>query len=205
MENRNPVHNDCRILDHGLRRDDGKIIKKRFLDCYAMKNGKTMKINVVLLVALLSSSTVAFAEELTDAKKAAIKELMDMTGSAQIGEMFANAFLQQMTVALKSINPEIPPRAFTILEEEVNAVIREEMLEKDSLYELIYPIYHNYLTLEDTRELIAFYNTPVGRKMIRVMPQLTQESMQAGQAWGQSLGPIMQQRIANRLEKEGIK
>jgi hypothetical protein len=164
-----------------------------------------MKIKVVLLVAGLVLSNLALAEELTDVKKAAIKELMDITGSAQIGEMFATAFLQQMTMALKSINPEIPPRAFTLLEEEINAVIREEMLEKGSLYELIYPIYHKYLTLEDTRELIAFYNTPVGRKIIRVMPQLTQEAMHAGQLWGQSLDPVMQQRIAKRLEKEGIK
>ena len=164
-----------------------------------------MKVKTVLLLVGLSLSTIVFAEELTDAKKAAIKELMDITGSAQIGEMFAAVFLQQMTLALKSINPEIPPRAFTILEEEINAVIREEMLEKGSLYELIYPVYHKYLTLEDTRALIAFYQTPVGRKVIRVMPQLTQEAMYAGQLWGQSLDPVMQQRIAERLEKEGIK
>jgi len=164
-----------------------------------------MKVKAVLLLVGLSLSTIAFAEELTNAKKAAIKELMDITGSAQIGEMFAAAFLQQMTMALKSINPEIPPRAFTILEEEINAVIREEMLEKGSLYELIYPVYHKYLTLEDTRALLAFYNTPVGRKTIRVMPQLTQEAMLVGQLWGQSLDELMQQRIAQRLEKEGIK
>jgi len=163
-----------------------------------------MKIKAVLLVAVLSLSTLALAEELTDAKKAAIRELMDITGSAQRGEMFAAVFLQQMTMALRSINPEIPPRAYTIMEEEINAVIRKEMLEKDSLYELIYPVYHKYLTLEDTRALIAFYNTPVGRKTIRVMPQLTQEAMQAGKLWGQSLDAIMHQRIADRLEKEGI-
>jgi len=164
-----------------------------------------MRIKVVLLAAGLALSPIALAEELTDAKKASIKELMDITGSAQRGEMFAAVFLEQMTMALKSINPEIPPEAFTIMEEEINAVIKEEMLGKESLYELIYPIYHKYLTLEDTRELIAFYNTPVGRKTIRVMPQLTQEAMQAGRLWGQSLDAIMQQRIARRLEKEGIK
>ena len=165
-----------------------------------------MKVKVVVLLLLgLSLSTPALSEELTDAKKAAIRELMDITGSAQIGEMFAAAFLQQMTQAMKNMNPEIPPRAFTILEEEINAVIREEMLEKGSLYDLIYPVYHNYLTLEDTRALLAFYNTPVGRKMIRVMPQLTREAMLVGQSWGQSLDDLMQQRIAERLEKEGIK
>lgn len=165
-----------------------------------------MRVKVVVLLLLgLSLSALALSEELTAAKKAAIRELMDITGSVQIGEMFAAAFLQQMTLAMKNMNPEIPPRAFTILEEEINAVIREEMLEKDSLYDLIYPVYHKYLTLEDTRALLAFYNTPVGRKTIRVMPQLTREAMLAGQSWGQSLDDLLRQRLAQRLEKEGIK
>jgi uncharacterized protein len=163
-----------------------------------------MKVKVILCLAGLLLSATVFSEQLTDEKKSAIRELMDITGSAQMGEMFAAAILQQMTLALKSMNPEIPARAFTLLEEEINAVIREEMLEKGSLYELIYPVYHKFLTLEDTRALLAFYKTPVGRKTIRVMPQLTQEAMQAGELWGQSLGSIIQQRIAQRLEKEGI-
>ena len=122
-----------------------------------------------------------------------------------MGQLFANAFVQQMTKVLKSTNPDIPHRALTILEEEVNTLIEEEMIEKGSFYEVIYPIYHKYLTIEDIKALIAFYKTPVGKKTITVLPQLTQESMHAGQVWGQSLGPIIQKRLAKRFEEEGIK
>jgi hypothetical protein len=163
-----------------------------------------MKIKIVILMVGLVFSTTVCAGELTATKKAAIKELMDITGSAQIGQLFANAFVQQMTNVLKSTNPDIPPKALIIIGEEVNAVIQEEMTEKESFYELIYPIYHKYLTIEDINELITFYKTPVGKKVITVMPQLTQESMHAGQVWGQSLGPIIQKRLAKRFEEEGI-
>ena len=37
------------------------------------------------------------------------------------------------------------------------------------------------------------------------MPQLVQESMLAGQRWGQSLGPLIENRIKQRFKEEGIK
>lgn len=163
-----------------------------------------MKVKAILLVICIILVNPAFGEELSQEKKDVIKELMEISGVAKIGEMFSKAFVQQMTAVLQKTNPNITPKAFTILEEEVNAVMREEMIEKDTFYELIYPIYHKYLTLADIRKLIAFYKTPVGKKVVTVMPQLTQESMLAGQSWGQSLGPVIQQRIKERFEKEGI-
>ena len=41
-------------------------------------------------------------------------------------------------------------------------------------------------------------------KAISVMPQMAQEGMRAGQAWGQSLEPEIERRITARFEKEGI-
>ena len=158
-----------------------------------------------IIVIGLAFSTTVFAGELTDTKKAVIKELMDVTGSAQMGQLFANAFVTQMSEILRTTNPNIPPRAITILEEEVNAVINAEMTGEGRFYELIYPIYHKYFTVKDIKELIAFYKTPIGKKAITVMPQLTQESMITGQMWGESLGPIIQERLSKRFEKEGIK
>jgi hypothetical protein len=165
-----------------------------------------MKISIAILcVCFLFVSSVGYCEEFTREKKDAINELMSITGAAQMGELFGNAFVQQLTNILKKTNPEIDPRALEILKKEVMALIHEEMVEKESLQKLIYPIYHKYLTLEEIRELVRFYKTPVGKKAISVMPKMAQEAMQAGQAWGQSLGPVIQQRVLARLEKEGIK
>ncbi len=162
------------------------------------------RIKTIIIVIVLAFSTTISAGELTDTKKAAIKELMNITGSARMGQLFANAFVIQMSNVLRTTNPDIPPRAFTILEEEVNTIIEEEMIKKGNFYELIYPIYHKYFTLNDIKALIAFYKTPVGKKAVTVMPQLTQESMITGQMWGQTLGPIIQERLTKRFEKEGI-
>lgn len=52
--------------------------------------------------------------------------------------------------------------------------------------------------------MVEFNNTEFGKKIIRVMPKITQEGMQAGQQFGQTLGPKIQQRIVARFQKEGI-
>ena len=87
---------------------------------------------------------------------------------------------------------------------EVNSLIHEELKQKESLHPYMYPIYHKYLTLEETKGLIKFYETPLGKKVISVMPKMTQEGMQAGQIWGQFISEKLQKRVRERLKKEGI-
>jgi hypothetical protein len=163
--------------------------------------------NLVLAITLCCFFTpsLAYCDELTLEKEAAIKELLKVTGVTQMGELFGNVFAQQMTQVLKKSKPDIDPKAFDIIKEEVESLMHEELVVKESLLPFMYPIYHKYLTLEETNGLIRFYKTPLGRKTISVMPKMTQEGMKAGQEWGQSIGPKFQQKVLDRFKKEGIK
>ncbi len=132
-----------------------------------------MKTSVFALIICLSLSTLSLAEELTDKKKAAIKELMDITGAAEIGQMFSKAVVEEMSNVLKQSNPNVPELAFTIMAEETNAVVEREMSAGGNFYKLIYPIYHKYFTNKDLNALIKFYKSRVGKKTISVLPSLT--------------------------------
>ena len=61
------------------------------------------------------------------------------------------------------------------------------------------PIYDKYYTEEEINQIIAFYNSPVGKKMISTMPLVMQESMAAGQAWGKQLAA----KVAQELKENG--
>lgn len=164
-----------------------------------------MKSILSFILTLLLFVNTAICEELSDDKKKLIDELLTITNAADIGQMFSKAIISQMTKVMKSANPDVDPRAFDIVEEEVNALIHEEVVVKNSLNAMIYPIYDKYFTQNDLAELVAFYKTPLGKKLISVTPSITQESMQVGHSWGQSLGPKIQQRVSDRLKREGIK
>lgn len=50
----------------------------------------------------------------------------------------------------------------------------------DDMIEAIVPIYQKHLTKSDLNELIAFYSSPTGQKILKEMPAITAEAMQAG-------------------------
>jgi hypothetical protein len=133
----------------------------------------------------------------------AIRQLIEATGALEIGEQFANAISMQMTQTLRQTNPDIPPRAFDIIQQEVMTVIGEE-LANGSFEDQMVPVYARYFNLQEVEELLAFYHTAIGQKTVEVMPLLTQESMQVGQNWGIGIGPIVGRRVTQRLAAEGI-
>ena len=163
--------------------------------------------NIIFAVSLFLTLPVfsnALAEELDQQKKQAIDELLAVTGASKIGEMFGNAFIDQMTAILKQSNPDVDPRAFDIVRDEVTTIMREEMVDKKALNEISYPVYHKYLTLADINQLIEFYKSPIGQKVIDVMPRISAEAMEGGQQLANSIAPIIQERLQKRFEKEGI-
>jgi hypothetical protein len=158
---------------------------------------------LLLMFTLLTSPLGAQESEIDSNKKTAIEELMRVTGALQIGEQFGQAMREQMTMVLQKSRPDIPQQAFVILGEEVQLVMSEEMA-SGAIENLFFPLYDKYFSLEEIHELLDFYKTEIGKKSIEVLPLLTQESMQAGQVWGATLGPKIAQRIRTRLAKEGI-
>ena len=52
--------------------------------------------------------------------------------------------------------------------------------------------------------LLEFYRSDVGRRFTKVLPQMTQESMLAGQQWGIEIGTEAAERVEKRLAAEGI-
>ncbi|NOY84711.1 MAG: DUF2059 domain-containing protein [Nitrospirae bacterium] len=169
-----------------------------------MKNMRMQTILTFTSLLLLSLTSISFADELTAKKKALIDEILSITRASKMGDVFSSFFVQRMSVALKQSKPDIDARAFEILQEEVDAVIKKGLVDEKALNKMSYPIYQKHLDSSDLSELIRFYKTPVGKKFLFVMPMITQEVMQAGQIWGQPLGPIIQKRVIERFEKEKI-
>jgi hypothetical protein len=160
----------------------------------------------LILTFLLASlfCQAAAAEELTNAKRSDIKRLMEMTGSVNVAKQFAAAISQQMFRTLKAARPDIPDRALTIIDRELLALFSERLAAPGGLVDQVIPVYDKYFTHAEIQELIAFYQTPVGRKAILVLPKVVNDSMLAGQRWGQSLNPEIQKRVMEALKRDGV-
>lgn len=126
-----------------------------------------------------SSSTEA-------ARIADIRRLLAITGSRSM----VNDMKASMMEQFKQASPNLPPAMFNEMLAEMKA---------EDLEEAIIPIYLKHFTASEIKQLIAFYQSPFGKKVTREMPQIIQESNQAGISWGQ--GVI--DKIATKWHNEG--
>ncbi len=123
------------------------------------------------------------------AKRQDIRRLLELTGSAQLGQQI----IGQMMATFKRTNPNVPESFW-------NQTAKE--FDSKTMIDLIVPIYDKHLTHEDVKGLIAFYESPLGRKMVSVLPAITQESMQAGQQWGMEVAQRVQQKLEARQKNQ---
>ncbi len=158
------------------------------------------------LTFLFLSQTV-IADPLNREKTALIDKLLEQTGQSAeaVGMQISKLSIQQMTESLKIMKPDIGQKILDIMEEVVEGVIHEEIVVKKTYVKMLYPIYSKYLTQDELKQMIEFNNTPLGKKIIKTLPLITQEALRVSQAYGQTLGPKLQQSLAARFEKEGIK
>jgi hypothetical protein len=89
--------------------------------------------------------------------------------------------------------PEIRDKVLKIYEEELKKSFTVEALNA-----YIIPIYDKYFTGDELIALIAFYESPLGKKVVGVLPQVYAESSTAGE----KLGVEVQERAMERIRKE---
>ena len=165
----------------------------------SMKVRRCVALFVVLLS--ISANVIAAEQKVSPEKRAAIEKLLEVTGALELGQRFSSVLVTQMTNTLRATHANIPQKALDILPEVVNGVVAENI---GTFKETVIQIYDEHYTLEDVEGLNQFYSTDLGRKVIRTLPLILQESMVAGQKWGQGLGPEIGRRVQARFQKEGI-
>lgn len=144
---------------------------------------------VTVAIVLLLSVTLAQAQQ--TAKQDDIKRFLTIIGARTIGLRVFN----QVMESLKKVHPDIPESVWQAMLGEA------ETRTDDFVAERLVPIYDQYLTHEDIKGLIAFYESPLGAKLLSVMPQMSQESMRAGQAWGKEFAETVHQRLTAQGDK----
>lgn len=136
----------------------------------------------LLLALLFLGALHTVTAQAPSSKDKKIKELLEISGSGKLGVQVAN----QMLTSFKSQYSLVPEEFWDKMKSKIKA---------DDLIALVAPLYSKHFTEPEIEQLIAFYKTPIGQKTIQVMPLLAQESMQAGQEWGQKLGAQIAQEL----------
>lgn len=154
---------------------------------------------VLATLATYAGGVVADEQAVPSELEADIERLMEVTKAADMGRQFGDLMAQQMVQLTGVDTPESVARCRVIAAETIT-----ELLSDGSLLDELVPIYARHFTHQDVRNMIAFYETPLGRKMLEVTPRIMQESMQLGQQWALRVMPGVQEKVTARLKAEGL-
>jgi uncharacterized protein len=122
------------------------------------------------------------AARIDPAKEADIRQLMDVTGAKDLGQQLMDAGIAQFRASVTESQPD-NPRAKQFAD--AFATRFEKHFDPRSLTETVIPIYDKHLSSEDLKELLAYYQSPFGQRMLKVLPEVAHESQLAGFRLGQ--------------------
>lgn len=114
------------------------------------------------------------------------KELLKVMNSSRLSQQM----LDMMIASYKENLPQVPTEFWNEFQKEVNV---------DELMDMIAPLYAKHFTDEELVQLIAFYKTPLGRKLSDKTGLISQESYSIGEEWGRKIG----EKAAAKLKEKG--
>jgi uncharacterized protein len=103
-----------------------------------------------------------------------------------------NQSLNEIIGALKTAMPQVPEKIW-------QEVVSELRLDSETVFLIYLPIYDAYYSGDEVKQLIAFYESALGKKTLRNMPLIEAEAALQGEAVGHEL----LKKITERLRAKG--
>jgi uncharacterized protein len=143
-----------------------------------------------------TSGTQTPETPISETKRSLIRQLLEVTGGRQMYEQMQQItvaqmqqqmppLIEQIVNSTSNLSPDERAALVARLSGDTNSLLtqfsealRTEITYDELLERVYYPVYSQYFTEGDLSSLIAFYQTPIGEKLIAVSPQLFQTSLQ---------------------------
>ncbi len=159
-----------------------------------------MKKKLLLAICfVMLTSAFAFADE-TGEKKAVMK-LLEITNARNMTDQLMKSMEAMMSRQFEAAAADLPPEGREALE----AVRKDSMkwlfdnLSWDQMRDMYIDIYSQVFTEDEINELVQFYESPLGRKMLKKMPELMRLTLEKSQAIVQKKMPIFQENLQKTL------
>ena len=161
-------------------------------------------LTIILLVAsAVLAQQAALATGDAPASKEDIQKLFEVMQIHQQMRQVMDAMMKQQSAMIDETLKKRYPQTSTEKIARANRMIAETMkdMPMDAMLDDMIPIYQRHFSKTDIDAMSTFYGSPTGQKMMREMPALTSESMQASYARMQKQMDAIQQR-AEQIVKE---
>ena len=167
-----------------------------------------MLTNIFRTVLVTTIACIAFAaqaDELTATKRTQIKALLDITGIKAIPDQIATNTVQSWAPGIKQLDAKFPDKGFTVARDAFAATLATKIDTSGGLIEQVTLVYHNTFTASEIGDLLKFYQSAVGKKMLSNQAKVNGETFQTAMKWADSMSVDIDKNIEAALKKEGLK
>ena len=152
---------------------------------------------VALIVAIFAGP--APAQQPSPSAVALAKELIVLKGSTQLWDAVVPGVIEQAKAVFLQTNPA--------LSRELNDVagrLRSEFAPRASqLGDQVAQLYAETFTEQELKDALAFYKSPLGRKIVRDEPKILDDGLRRIQDWTNRFSEEVMNRMRTEMKKKG--
>jgi hypothetical protein len=146
-----------------------------------------------LLCATVPATALGQAPPAASADSAKLRLIRQLLARLRVTDQALQVMEQQLP-AQRAANPRVPAVFWERFMEQARA-------RRGELEEGYAALYDRHFSAAEIRELLAFYDTPIGKRLLEVQPVLTRDGIALGQEWGSRIGA----EVGRTLAAEGVK
>ena len=123
-------------------------------------------------VAAQPPAAKAAPTKIDPAKEAAIRHLMEITQSNKLGENINQYIANQVQAGMRQA---LPPERLTPFMTSFNQKLAASA-PPSAVANAMVPVYDKMLSLEDLQGLITFYESPIGQRTLKALPEIVSQT-----------------------------
>jgi hypothetical protein len=165
-----------------------------------MKNGFALLLSAALVLCSCDKGGQDYSSL---NKKQKIELMLEKTGAMKIGMQMGSAMFEQVVHVWQAKGSTLQDSSVSMFKTEFLKGLDSEIKKEGGLKDKLVEVYGKYFDDEEMSDLLRFYDSKSGKKMLEKTPELIKESMALGQAWGMQYGKVIADKVILDLNQKG--
>jgi hypothetical protein len=127
------------------------------------------------------------------------REIIKSSGEVRALEPLIPSVMQQTFTNFVQQNPDLQKP----LVDTMTALQPEFMKLQPEVNDIMATSFASHFTEAELKDILAFYNTPTGKKYVAEMPKVIQESLATAREWASRLSDRIVARVREEMKKKG--
>jgi uncharacterized protein len=162
-----------------------------------------VRARAAFVLALAAAAPVLAQDPGLQARTAEAARVFELSSARQQMDQM-EASVRQLVASMRAAQSGVTPRAAEIAQEEMFAGIRDAMYKPGGFKDIGTRALAQRFTLEELKELRAFYESPVARKLVAEQPRMAQATMAETSKVNEEMLQGACQRVDSRLRNERV-